>query len=231
MAKKKKDKTEKEIVAVQESLTKTELFIEKNQKTISIVVGIIIVIILGYFGYKKYYLGPRNKEAQSQMFMAEKYFDEDSLNLALNGDGNYLGFLDIIDDYRRTKSANLSNYYAGICYLKKRDFKNAIDYLKNFNSEDQMVSSSAKGAIGDAYMELGDNEKALDYYLRAADDKVNNFTTPLFLKRAGLTYEILGKYDKAEELYQRIKKDFPRSNEAREIDKYIARAKGLINKK
>ncbi|MCD4747553.1 MAG: tetratricopeptide repeat protein [Bacteroidales bacterium] len=225
---KKKNATEDKIVAVEEVLSKTERFIESNQKIISIVVGVLIVVILGYFGYKKFYLAPKEKEAQLQMFMAEKYFEQDSLNLALSGDGNYLGFLDIIDEYGVTKSANLANYYAGICYLNKGEFENAIDYLKNFDSNDQIVAGMALGAIGDAYMELEKPKKALDYYLDAADKNVNDFVTPTFLMKAGWTYEILEKWDKALNVYERIKKDFPKSSESRTIDKYIARTKGYL---
>ncbi|MCK5838441.1 MAG: tetratricopeptide repeat protein, partial [Bacteroidales bacterium] len=96
---KKKDKTEENILAIEEALSKTELFIEKNQKMITIVVGIIVVVVIAFFGFRKLYLSPKESEAQTQMFMAEKYFDKDSMNLALYGDGNYLGFLDIIDEY------------------------------------------------------------------------------------------------------------------------------------
>ena len=175
---------EEKIFAVDEALGKSEQFIEKNQKVIMIVIGAIIVIVLGYIGYKKLYLGPKEKEAQGQMFMAQKYFEMDSLNLALNGDGNYLGFLSIIDDYGITKSGNLANYYAGMCYLKKGEFDNAIEHLKKFSSDDEFLSSLSLGAIGDAYMELGDNDKALDFYLKAAKNKENDFTSEGTLRAA-----------------------------------------------
>ena len=227
---KKKDKTEEKIVAVEEVLGKTEQFIEKNQKILTIIVGIIVVLVLGYFGYKKFYLAPLEKEAQSQIFMAEMYFEQDSLNRALYGDGNYLGFLDIIDDYSSTKTGNLANYYAGICFLKKGEFEEAIDYLKNFSSSDQIIGPMASAAIGDAYMELGDPEKSITYYLEAAGKSNNEFTAPTFLMKAAWTYEELGEYNKALKLYERIKKEFYQSYEAREIDKYIARAKSLSAK-
>jgi tetratricopeptide (TPR) repeat protein len=227
---KKIDKTEERIVAVEEAFSKTEQFIEKYQKIILLVVGVIVIIVLGFFGFKRFYLGPKEKEAQTQMFMAEKYFEQDSLNKALNGDGQYLGFLAIIDEYGMTKSANLSNYYAGICYLKLGQFDQAIDYLKKFSSNDEFVGPMAKGAIGDAYMELKQVDKAADYYVDAADMKRNEFSTPLFLMKAAMAYEELGKFDKALEMYKRIKADYPRSNEGREIDRYINYTEGLIKK-
>jgi tetratricopeptide (TPR) repeat protein len=227
---KKTDKTEERIVAVEEAFSKTEQFIERNQKIILIVVGAIIVVVLGYFGFKRIYLAPREKEAQSQMFMAEKYFEMDSIKKALNGDGNYLGFLAIIDDYKFTKSANLSHYYAGICYLKKGEFQNAIDQLDKFSSGDELVGPMAIGAIGDAYMELNSTDKAIDYYLKAANKRKNDLTTPMFLMKAGMAYELEGKYDLASKTYTRIKTDFSKTNEGRDIDKYIARANGLAKK-
>ncbi|MCX6245472.1 MAG: tetratricopeptide repeat protein [Bacteroidetes bacterium] len=227
---KKVDKTEERIVAVEEAFSRTEQFIEKNQKIILIVVGAIIVVVLGYFGFKRLYIAPREKEAQSQMFMAEKYFEMDSVSKALKGDGNYLGFLDIIDQFSMTKSANLSHYYAGICYLKKGEYQNAIDQLNDFSTSDELVAPMALGALGDANMELNNTDKAAEYYMKAADKKKNDLTSPLFLMKAGMTYEIAGKKEDALKVYTRIKTDFPRSNEAREIDKYIARLNGPVAK-
>jgi tetratricopeptide (TPR) repeat protein len=227
---KKIDKTEERIVAVEEAFGRTEQFIEKNQKVILIVVGAIILIVLGYFGFKKLYVAPREKEAQSQMFMAEKYFEMDSATKALKGDGNYLGFQDIIDQYKFTKSANLSHYYAGICYLKKGEFQNALDQLSDFSSGDELVGPMAIGAMGDASMELNNTDKAISYYLKAADKRKNDLTAPLFLMKAGMAYELTGKNDEALKLYERIKKEYPRTNEGREIDKYIARLNGPVKK-
>lgn len=225
---KKQDKTEGGIVKVEEALSRTERFIENNQKILTIIIGVIVLIVLIFFGFKRFYMAPREQEAKEQMFMAERYFEIDSLNLALNGDGMYPGFLKIIDDYSMTKGANLSKYYAGVCYLKMGNFQDAIDNLKSFKGKDQVIGPMAKGAIGDAYMELNEPAKAAGYYVEAADLKENEFTTPLFLMKAGWAYEIQKDYKKALETYERIKFKFPASNEAREIDKYIARAKGLM---
>ena len=224
------DKTEERIVKVEEAFSKTEQFIERNQKIILIVVGALVIVVLGFFGFRRFYLAPREKEAQGQMFMAEKYFEMDSINKALNGDGNYLGFLDIIDQYGITKSANLAQYYTGICFLKKGEFEKAIEHLKKFSSKDEFVGPMATGGIGDAYMELGQKDKALEYYLKASKQQVNDLTTPLYLMRAAFVYEDQGKFDKAVELYEKIQKEHVKSNEARDIDKYIELAKAKITK-
>lgn len=227
---KKQDKTEEGIHAVEEALGKTERFIEQNQKILVGVVSVIVVVVLGYFAFQRFYVQPKGAEAQEQMFMAEKYFEKDSLNLALYGDGNYPGFLDIIDDYGMTRSATLSHYYAGIIYLRLGDYEEAIDHLESFSSDDHIVSSMATGAIGDAYMELNDAATAVDYYLDAAETRMNEFTTPLFYMKAGWAYEILEDYEGAKKVYEIIKYEYPASNEAREIDKYISRAAGLAEK-
>jgi tetratricopeptide (TPR) repeat protein len=221
-------KTEERIHTVEEALSKTEEFIEKHQKIILIVVGVLIVAVLGFFGFRKYYLEPKEKEAQAQLFMAEMYFEQDSLYKALNGDGNYLGFLDIRDQFGLTKSANLATYYAGICYLKMGDFENAISFLRKFSGGDKVVGPMATGAIGDAYMELDQTDQAIDYYLDAADQSNNDVTAPLFLMKAGMAYEIQGKYKKALEQYKRIKTEYPRSFEATEIDKFISAMEGKV---
>lgn len=224
---KKVDSTEEKIHGIEEALSRTEHFIEKNQKIITIAVAIVVLVVLGFFAFKRFYLQPREAEAQTQVFMAEKYFEMDSLNKALNGDGSYPGFLQIIDDYSMTKTCNLAKYYAGIIYLKKGEYQNAIDYLKKFKGRDKIISSMAKGAIGDAYLELGDSESAATYYKEAAEKNPNEFTTPVFLMKLGYLYDSQKKFDQSLPLYERIQKEFPKSTEARGIEKYIARNKAM----
>lgn len=231
MVKKKQEdlKAEQRLENIEVGLSRTESFIVENQNIISIVVGGVVVIILAFFGFQKYYLEPQNIEAQDQMYNAQRYFESDSLDKALYGDGNSLGFIDIADDYGITKAGNLANYYAGLAFLKKGNFDQALDYLKSFESSDHVVGSMAKGAIGDAYLEKGDRSSAVSYYLEAAHRDANDFSTPLFLMKAGNVYELDKEYSKAVDTYTKIKLDYPKSDEARNIDKYIARAKGFMN--
>jgi tetratricopeptide (TPR) repeat protein len=227
---KKKNQSPESIEAVESALSKTEQFLENNQKIILYVVVGIAAIVLGFMGYKKYIIEPKQKEAQSIMFAAERYFEMDSLNLALYGDGVNYGFIDIIDEYKRTKAGNLSCYYAGISYLRLGQFNEAIDYLKKFSSKDMIIGAMAKGAIGDAYMELGDMENALDYYEEAADHSTNDFTTPIFLMKAATVCEMNNDFEKALEMYNRIKFEHHNSFESREIEKYISYAETMLAK-
>ncbi|NCC73303.1 MAG: tetratricopeptide repeat protein [Sphingobacteriia bacterium] len=227
---KKSTKAEENIQAVEEALGKSERFIEENQKPITIILLVIVALVLGYFGFQRFYVQPKEKSAQADMFMAEKYFAQDSLDLALNGDGINSGFLDIASDYKFTKSASLANYYAGAIYMKKGDFENAIDHLKKYKSKDDVLRPMALGAIGDAYVELGNNSKAISYYLKAADISNNELSSPVFMMKAGWTYELMEEYQKAIDIYNEIRTTFPQSQEARELEKYIARAEGLLKK-
>jgi tetratricopeptide (TPR) repeat protein len=208
--------------SVENALSRTEQYIEENQKSLTIIILAIVVVVGGYLGYKKFYLEPANKDAQANMFIAEKYFEQDSFKLALDGDGENYGFLEVIDEFSVTKAANLAHYYAGICLMRTGDFEEAIDHLEKFDAEDIMVASIALGAIGDCNLELGNKEDAASYYLKAGARKKNSFTSPIFLKKAGLVLEDLGQYDKALKAYNTIKKDYPETDEGKIIDKYIA---------
>ena len=221
---KKDNKKEMQFEEVGEAISKTEQFIENNQQKIIKVTGIIFAAIILVIGIKNFYLKPLENEAQSEMFMAELYFQKDSFNLALNGDGEYLGFLDISNDFSLTKSGNLANYYAGLCFLHLADYENAISYLKDFSSNDIIISSLALGCIGDAYVELGDNEKALKYYKNAVNNSDNQFTSPRYLFKQAMIYESQQEYSKALKIYNLIKDEYKNSNEANGIEKYISRA-------
>jgi len=224
MSMKEKDhNTGDNLQTIEETLGRTERYIEENRKSLMIIIAAIIVIVGGYMGYRKFFQQPKELEAQQQMFTAERYFEKDSFKLALKGDGSYPGLLDIIDEYGSTKSGKLAYYYTGVCYLRNGDYDNAIKYLKDYSGGDKIIASMAIGALGDAYLEKGDKKEALDYYLKAAKQNENDFTTPYFLMKVGMVYEITGEKQKALETYQVVKDKFYKSTEGRKAEKYIAK--------
>jgi tetratricopeptide (TPR) repeat protein len=223
MSKKINNKAEERVEGVEHALTNAERFIETYQKQIVRVICAIMGIVLLYMAFQRLYVDRKSVEAAEQMFAAEQYFEKETWDLALNGDGNNLGFLDIISEYKFTPSANLAKYYAGMCYLHSSQYEDAITSLSKFSSKDIILSNLALGGIGDAYAELGDTGKALEYYKQAAGHKENDFTSPLYLLRTGILLEKEGKYAEAGKIYERIKAEYATSTEGRTIDKYIAR--------
>jgi tetratricopeptide (TPR) repeat protein len=227
MTKNKNQNQDDSLRNVEVALTKTEQFIENHLKLVLYVVGGVVVVILGFLGYHKFISSPNEKEAQQQIFAAQNYFSVDSFDLAINGDGNALGFLDIIDNYGSTAAGNLAKYYTGISYLHLGDYNKAIDYLKKFKTDDMIVGPMAKSAIGDAYVELRDYKKAESAYKSALDMNENEFTTPAIKTKLALVYEELGQKDKAIEEYQDIVKKYPKSSEIQTAEKSIARLNQL----
>ena len=221
---KKVNKTDQQLANVEQAFSKTEQFIETNQKKITYVVGAVVAVIALYFGYQNMYLAPLEEAAQTEMFMAELYFQKDSFALALNGDEQYEGFLSIADDYGLTKAGNLANYYAGLCYLNLGEFENAIDYFSDFSSDDIILSSLALGCIGDCYAELDDIDTALDFYKKASKNSDNGFTTPRYLMKQARILESQEDFDAANDLYVKIKENYTESIEAQNIEKYISRS-------
>lgn len=207
-----------------ETTHKVEHFYHNYKKQINIFVVAAAVVVLSYVAYKMYYLEPKEKEAQGAMFNAQIWFEKDSFNLALKGQGDILGFEAIADEYGITKAGNLAHYYAGICFMRKGEFQSAIDQLDQFSSSNKLIGPLAEGLKGDAYVELNDLEKGAKLYIKAANMSKNKLTSPVFLKKAGLVYEELKSYGDAIDAYEKIKKEFSDAQEAQDIDKYIARA-------
>ena len=224
MAKKKVNKTEEQFAAVEETLTRTEQWVENNQKQLSTFVFGVVAVIALYLAYDKFYVQSVNEEAQTELFVAVEYFEKDSFNLALNGVNDNLGLLDIIDDYGSTDAGNLAHYYAGISYLRTGDNESAIEYLSDFSSDDEIISSISYGSLGDAYMNIDEVDDAINYWTKAAFNSENEFTSPIYLKRAAMALEQEENFSKAVEYYTLIKSKYSTSDEARDIEKYINRA-------
>lgn len=203
----------------------TGSFVRDNQKSLAFIAIGIIVLILLYVGYQRFYLAPRAERAANEMFKAEEYVMVDSLQKrAIDGDGSYPGFKEIAQEYSNTKSANIANAYLGGLYLRQGKFQEAVDALSKYSDAGSpVIDPLVTGLLGDAYAELKDYKKAADQYKKAANKSDNSFTTPLFLKKLGLVYEAQNDYKSALENYQKIKKDYPQSYEASIIDGYIAR--------
>lgn len=216
----------KQVVGAADFFAKAEAFFNANKKTIYIVLAAIVVVVLGFFGIKKWYVEPREQQAAEDMFAAENYFGNSEYEKALNGDEtiNSLGFLDIIDEYGSTKAGNLARYYAGICELQLGKFDEAIDHLKKYNGKDSFTKGMALMAQGDAEMELGDKDKALSLYQKAAKSSDNDIVAPQALFKAGMVYIVLKDNAKAVLMFEQIKEKYPNSTESREVDEYIAYA-------
>ena len=217
--------------------SKTEEWVVKYQNIIFSVIGVIAIGVLGYLGYEKFVVEPKNQEAVSELNQAQYYFElavnsvnSDSLYLrALNGGEGKYGFLDIISNYNGTPAAKLATYSAGMSYLNLRDYKNAIYYLDQFNADDVLLSALSRGAIGDAFAQLGQLEDAYSYYLEAASVNENAFSTPKYLYKAAVTGASLGKTSAAISHLNRIKNEFPNSDEAERVDVQLGRLEQLQN--
>ncbi len=208
-----------EVLAQQ--LSKTEQFIENNKKIVLGVGGIIALIIVAFFGYR-YYLDNQNEAAQKEMFQAVYWLENGELDLALQGDGNNLGFLDILDDYSATKAGNLSHFYLGNIYLLQGEYENAIEHLEDFSSDDLLIQPRAYSLMGDAYMQLGNYTKAANQYGKAASTNSTKEFSPLYLLKQGLAYEKASDAENAIKSYKQIVDNYSESKEVPDAEKYLS---------
>lgn len=216
-----------------ESASKTEAWVSKNQNYILGFIGAIALGVLGYLGYSEFIQKPKEASAANELFYPQQYFDQaladetqkDSLfTLALNGAEGKYGFLDIIEEYKGTKAANLAHYSAGMAYLNLQQYENAISHLEGFSSDDAILGAMAKGGIGDAFAQLNQADEALEYYERAIAHSINEYSTPRFLYKAGVVSLNLGNKAKALEYFTRIQDEFKSSQQGTGIDVMIGLA-------
>ena len=220
----KEKQTEKKFEEVEIALTRTEQFVEKNQRSIVVVAIAIIVIAAIIWIVNSLYLTPRKYDAQKEMFCAQYYFEADSFSLALNGDGMNAGFLQIIEDYGSTPAGRLAQYYAGICYINLGQYDSALLHLRAFSSDDETLTAFSYGLVGDAESELGNTKEAIAAYQKAINTK-NKIAAPIFLLKLAALYELSEQGDKAKQSYEQIKKEYPLSPQAGLADKFISAIK------
>ena len=213
--------------ALNETLSKSEEFINNDKNKITSAIGVVVLIILG-FSVFSYFKDNQNNSAQEEMYQAVYYFEKDSLVQALNGDGNNYGFLEIIDEYSLSDAANLSKFYAGASYLKLGNYENAINYLSDFSSSDLLVQARAYSLIGDAYVEISDFDNAIYYFKKASSENPNEYFTPNYLLKLALVYEELGDLELALDAYEEIIEDFKNSPEYQTSVKNKSRIEGLL---
>ncbi len=219
---KKTTKPDDVLIDISEVSGQAENFFEQYKKQILIIGGGLVLLIGGWVAYKFAYVGPRQKEALEQMAQAEHQFQRDSFALALaNPGGGFPGFADIVKKYGGTDAGNAALYYAGVCNLNMGNFDAAISYLEDFSPAGSLLPAMKSGTLGDAYAEKGDLVKALSLYKKAANEDENDVITPYYLKKVALLSNKQGDKEAAKNAWQKIKDEFPQSNEAREADKYI----------
>lgn len=219
------DKTEQRIETFEEVLSTSEQFLEKNQKPILYGLLALVLIVGAYLAYHYLYKVPRNEKAQAAIFKGERYFQNGQDSLALFGNNNdYTGFEAIIDDYSGTKTADLARAYAGICYSRLGNNEKALEYLNKFKGGDLLITPAIAGAVGDIYMNMGKTDDAISHFLKAAKKADDQMLTPIYYKKAGLAYLSQKNYDKAVEVFTKVKNEYLNSPEAQEADKYIEQA-------
>ncbi len=203
-------------------------FYENNKKTISTVITVVLVVVVGAFAYIKMYKGPKEEKAANAMAWAQQNFQIDSLGLALNGDGRNPGFTKIASTHSGTPAGNLAHYYAGICCLKMGDFPKAISELQAFDGKGTLLGRQAEGALGQAYMESGNSAKAIESYKKAIAGEGDDLITPMFLYQLGLAYDAAGQAEDAKGAFKRLRDEYPNSTQARDVAKELARV-GELN--
>lgn len=218
--KKKNDPKGEQVV---QALSKTEEFFSKNKNTLFYTLIGVVVVCAAFFAIQQFYTKPLKEEAMAQLFVAEQNFRSESFEIALNGDGNALGFAQIISEYGK-KAGTAVYLYAGICELNLGNYQAAINYLDKYKSKDNILQARAYSCIGDAYVGLENNSKAVSFYIKAADLD-DNMLAAGYLLKAGIVYEEMGNKDEAVKAYQRIKDNYPQTYEGFEIDKYLSRIK------
>jgi TolA-binding protein len=212
-----------------EKIVPGEDFLKSNSKILAGVLAVAVVLIGGILFFQ-YNTQQQNEKAQAEMFQAVYFFEQDSVDFALNGDGINKGFLNIIESYPRTDAANLAHFYTGSIYLSQKKFEDALTHLQEFSTDDYLVQAKAYSLVGDANLELGKTEEAIAQYTKAARTNENKFMSPKYLAKLAVAQEEAGKIEEAINTYAEIEEKYYESFEFAAARKHKARLEGLAAK-
>lgn len=207
--------------------TRTELFVDKHKKAISIAAVGLLVVVGGVLAFRSFYQKPRANDAAELVWKAQYYFEIDSLDRALNGDDEWDGFLTIADDYSDTPTGELAEYYLGAIYMQKGEYDVALAHYQEADLDDDILGTMAIGNQGDALVELGRTDEAVRMFEKAANRVKNDFTTPMYLMKAGILHQQASNWKEAARSFRRIADEFPLSSEASTARKYAGHAEAM----
>jgi tetratricopeptide (TPR) repeat protein len=200
-----------------------EYFFEQYRNIILGAIAVVVLAIGGWWAYNNMVKGPKETKAKDAIIYAQKYFEVDSMSLALKGDGTHLGFEAVAKQYSGTAAGNRAAFGAGVASLKLGKFAEAIKYLESFKTEDPLLNSRKFGCMADAYAEQNQMDKAIENYKKAADAADNELTAPTYLYRAALALELKGSKKDALELYKTLNKNYPSSQEGMAAEISVAK--------
>lgn len=205
---------------VDEAISKSEQFIEKNRNNILYAIAAVIILVAAVWGWNAL-SDSNNQKAQNEIYPSQFLFEQGDFQNAVEG------FEAIIDEYGSTKAGNVARLYAGLCYKELGQYDKAENYLSDFSASDAVMAPSALIALGNCYVdkENPDYKKAAATFEKAASAANNAVYSPLALKKAGLAYEAAGDNASALKAYEQIKNNWAETATAATIDKYIARVK------
>ncbi len=223
-----KHQVEEEDINIGDAYSKAEKFLDEKKQPVGIAVGVIIMLILGVFYYYNMYLPPLQKNAAEDVYQAQKAFAVDSFELAMYGNDEFIGFEEVIDTYGSTDIGNTSKYYMAVSLMHTGSYEDAIDYFKSYAPADHITRALKEGGIGDCLAQLEAYEDAITAYEKAANAYVNDYSTPIYLKKAGIISEEINDFKSAVKFYERISEQYPNSQEGRDIEKYLAHAQSFV---
>lgn len=227
MATEQHQKTESKDLDIGDIYTRSELFFERNKKAVTIATVAVLVLVGGFLGYKQFIAGPRAKTASDMLWKAQYYFEIDSLDLAINGDDTYRGFAYVAKEYSGTPAGKLATYYLAVCYHQKGELEQALKFYKEADLSDDVLRVMAMGNQGDVLVDLGRPDEAVQKFEKAADMVKSDFTTPMYLMKAGAVYQQKQDWKNAAKCFGRVVSDFPNSPDANTAKKYAAEAEAL----
>ncbi|MBM3452806.1 MAG: hypothetical protein FJX84_06665 [Bacteroidetes bacterium] len=193
---------------------------DKRFKTITYVVGGLLVLVLAGLAYYQFIWKSTNDKSKDAYWKGLNYASKDSTAVAITeltkAKKKYDGYI----------GGEIAQFVLARQFMAKGEFKKALKELDETKLEGTFLESMRIGLMADCHSELKEYKKAVEKYVEASDADDNEFTTPMYLFKAGLNSEKTKEFKKAAEYYTKVRDEYPTYANQIAVDKYVARASG-----
>lgn len=198
-------------------------FYEENKRVIGIITTVVVLAAIAVLVVVKN-RADANDSAMLQLGQIGEVFASGQYQAAIDGvpERNIQGLKTIVDNYGSSRGGELARFMLASAYYELGKYDEALAQFEDFSAPDDMLAASRLAGIAQCYEAKKEFGEAAANFEKAEGKNPKDIQAPEYLSNAARDYGLAGEKERAIELYKRLKKSYPTSSYARDVDRFVA---------